>query len=178
MQVLRADAVFAPSSDPQRGAVVAIGNFDGLHRGHQALFAATRALAKHKGVAAGVVTFDPHPVRVLAPHLAPPLILRDDEKWAGIAAAGLDVVYVVPFNQDLASLSPSSFVQDVLVSRLGVGSVVVGEGFKFGHRAAGRFADLQAVFADAVAVPSVRDDGYVCSSSKIRELVLQGHVEA
>ena len=179
MQVFRADAAFDSAADAHRGAVVAVGNFDGLHRGHHALFAAARALAQRRGVAVGVVTFEPHPVRVLAPHLAPPLILRHDEKLAGLQQAGVDVVYVVPFDHALAALSPSAFCQQILVEQLGVGGVVVGEGFKFGHRAAGRFADLQAVFGDAaIAVPSVRDNGYVCSSSKIRELVLQGHVEA
>ena len=184
MLVHRADATSDSAAalvatDSARGAVVAIGNFDGLHRGHHALFQAARALAQRHGVAAGVVTFDPHPVRVLAPHLAPPLILREDEKVAGIAAAGIDVVYVVAFDAELAALSPAEFCARVLVERLGVSGVVVGEGFKFGHRAAGRFTDLQAVFHDrALAVPSVRDNGYVCSSSKIRELILQGHVEA
>ena len=179
MQVHRADAAFVAAADRHRGAVVAIGNFDGLHRGHQALFAAARTLATRRGAAVGVVTFDRHPVCVLAPHLAPPLILRVDEKLAGLDAAGVDVVYVVPFDTALAALSPAEFCQRVLVDTLAVSGVVVGEGFKFGHRAAGRFADLQAVFHDdAIAVASVRDNGYVCSSSKIRELVLQGHVEA
>jgi riboflavin kinase/FMN adenylyltransferase len=172
--------VVTPVDPAFSGAVVAVGNFDGLHLGHQALFAAVRDLAGHLGgLPTGVVTFEPHPVRVLAPQLAPPLILRDDEKAAGLAALGLDVTYVVPFTPALASLSPREFCQQVLADGLHVGGVVVGEGFKFGARAAGRLADLQAIFADrAIEVPSVRVGGYVCSSSKIRELILQGHVEA
>jgi len=135
--------------------------------------------ARLGGLPTGAVTFEPHPVRVLAPQLAPPLILRDDEKAAGIAALGLDVLFVVPFSPALAALSPRAFCQQVLVDGLHVAGVVVGEGFKFGARAGGRLSDLQAVFGDrAVEVPSVRVGGYVCSSSKIRELVLQGHVEA
>lgn len=172
--------VVTPVAPVVSGAVVAVGNFDGLHLGHQALFAAVRDLAGHLGgLPTGVVTFEPHPVRVLAPQLAPPLILRDDEKAAGLAALGLDVMYVVPFTQALASLTPREFCQQVLTDGLHVGGVVVGEGFKFGARAAGRLADLQAIFGDrAIEVPSVRVGGYVCSSSKIRELILQGHVEA
>jgi riboflavin kinase/FMN adenylyltransferase len=179
MQVHHVDEHFDPATDIHRGAIVAIGNFDGLHRGHQALFAAARTLAAEHHLALGVVTFDPHPVRVLAPQLAPPLILRADEKLAGLKSAGVDVVYVVPFNTALATLTPDAFCNVVLKQRLGVGGVVVGEGFKFGQRAAGRFIDLQAAFPHtSVAVLSVRDSGYVCSSSKIRELILQGHVEA
>ena len=169
-----ADAI-AP--DALRGAVVAIGNFDGLHRGHQALFETVKGLAR-PGQRRGVVTFDPHPVRVLAPQLAPPLILRRDEKAAGIAAAGLDVLFTVQFNNAVAALPPAAFCDEILRRRLGIAAVVVGEGFKFGHRAKGRIADLRAAFGDdAHEVSAVREDGYVCSSSKIRELVLQGHVD-
>jgi riboflavin kinase/FMN adenylyltransferase len=159
--------------------VVALGNFDGLHRGHQALLARTRELALHKGVRAGVVTFDPHPVKVLAARLAPPLILRPDEKMAGLRRLGAEVVHVLPFDQELASLAPHQFVQDVLCKRLGVCGVVVGEGFRFGHGAKGSFVDLHAAFGDdAVAIPVVKVGGLVCSSTKVRELVLSGNVEA
>jgi riboflavin kinase / FMN adenylyltransferase len=169
----------APIAADRRGAVVAIGNFDGLHRGHQALFAAVHALGERVGAPTGVVTFAPHPVRVLAPRLAPPLILRADEKEQGLRDAGLAVLFELAFTPELAALEPDAFVRTVLVEQLGVAGVVVGEGFKFGARAAGRFVDLAAVFGDrAVAVPSVREAGYVCSSSKIRELILLGHVEA
>jgi riboflavin kinase/FMN adenylyltransferase len=168
-----------PVDAARRGAVVAIGNFDGLHRGHQALFAAVHDLARRIGAPAGVVTFAPHPMRILAPRLAPPLILRPDEKEQGLREAGMDLVFELAFTPGLAAREPAAFCREVLVERLGVAGVVVGEGFKFGARAEGRFADLAAVFGDrAVAVPSVREGGYVCSSSKIRELVLLGHVDA
>jgi riboflavin kinase/FMN adenylyltransferase len=161
------------------GVVVAIGNFDGLHRGHRALLAAARGLADQKIADVGVVTFDPHPVKVLASQMAPPLILRRDEKLAGLKALGVDVVHVVPFDLHLAAMSPERFIHEVLVQRLDVKGVVVGEGFRFGHRAAGSIADLRAVFGDdAVAVPVVKEGGLVCSSTKVRELVLSGNVEA
>lgn len=182
MQTVRLDPLVPAHDDVlavTRGAVVAIGNFDGLHRGHQALFAAARDLAEQVGARAGVVTFEPHPVKVLAPRLAPPLILRPDEKVAGLAAAGVEVVVELAFTPALAALSAAAFCQQVLVERLGIAGVVVGEGFKFGAVALGRFADLQAAFGGrAVAVPSVCEGTYVCSSSKIRELVLLGHVDA
>jgi riboflavin kinase/FMN adenylyltransferase len=111
--------------------------------------------------------------------LAPPLILRPDEKEQGLGAAGFDVVFDLAFTRGLAALGPEAFCREVLIDRLGVTGVVVGEAFKFGARAEGRFSDLAAIFGDrAIAVPSVREDGYVCSSSKIRELILLGHVEA
>jgi riboflavin kinase/FMN adenylyltransferase len=161
------------------GVVVAIGNFDGLHRGHRALLESARALADRKGADVGVVTFEPHPVKVLASQMAPPLILRRDEKLAGLKELGVDVVHVVPFDVQLAAMSPERFIEEVLVQRLDVKGVVVGEGFRFGHKASGTIADLRAVFHDdAVAVPVVKEGGLVCSSTKVRELVLGGHVEA
>jgi riboflavin kinase/FMN adenylyltransferase len=162
-----------------RGVVAAIGNFDGLHRGHRALIARARTLADRLGVGVAVVTFEPHPVKVLASRMAPPLILRRDEKEAGLRALGVDVVHIVPFDLALASMSPERFVRELLVHRFDVCGVVVGEGFRFGHKAAGTFEDLRAVFGDdAVAVPVVKEGGLVCSSTKVRELVLGGHVEA
>jgi riboflavin kinase/FMN adenylyltransferase len=167
------------SNHADSGVVVAIGNFDGLHRGHQALLARARTLADELGARVGVVTFDPHPARVLASRMAPPLILRRDEKEAGLRALGAAFVEVVPFDLHLAALAPARFVEDVLVRRLQVVGVVVGEGFRFGHRAAGTIEDLRAVFGErAVAVPSVMEGGLVCSSTKVRELVLSGNVEA
>ncbi|MDP2342899.1 MAG: bifunctional riboflavin kinase/FAD synthetase [Deltaproteobacteria bacterium] len=159
-----------------RGAVVAVGNFDGLHRGHLALFAAAKKLAAGP---VGVVTFDPHPVRVLAPHLAPPLILRNDEKEAGLAKLGIDVLYVVPFDAALAALPPQAFIDDVLVKRLGVSGVVVGAGFRFGEKARGSIEDLRRAFGErAVEIAVVTEGNLVCSSTKIRELVMQGNVDA
>jgi riboflavin kinase/FMN adenylyltransferase len=164
--------------DVDRGVVVAIGNFDGLHRGHRALIARACELAASKHAGVGVVTFEPHPVKILASHLAPPLILRRDEKEAGLRALGVDIVHVVPFDLALAQMSPARFVSDVLVQRVGACGVVVGEGFRFGHKAAGSIDDLRAAFGEgAVVVPSVKEGGLVCSSTKVRELVLGGHVE-
>jgi riboflavin kinase/FMN adenylyltransferase len=86
-----------------RGVVVAIGNFDGLHRGHRSLLARARALANELGADVGVVTFEPHPVKVLASQMAPPLNLRRDEKETALRALGVDVLHVVPFDLQLAA---------------------------------------------------------------------------
>ena len=159
--------------------VVALGNFDGVHRGHQALLTRAKALASTMGAVAGVVTFEPHPVKVLAPHLAPPLILRPDEKARALKAYGAEVVDVVPFDAVVAAMAPQVFARDVLQARCGAVGVVVVVGFRFGHKASGTVDDLRAVFGDdAVEVDAVKEGDLVCSSTKVRELVMLGHVEA
>ena len=163
-----------------RGATVAVGNFDGLHRGHLALFSDARQAAA-SGQPVGVVTFAPHPVKVLAPHLAPPAILRPDEKESGLRALHIDVLYVIPFDAALAALSPQAFIDDVLIKRLGVVGVVVGAGFRFGVKARGSIADLRLAFganAREVAVVTVASghQTLTCSSTRIRDLVSSGDV--
>ncbi len=164
--------------DDARGAVWAIGNFDGLHRGHQALFARARDVAAARGAMSGVLTFSPHPARVLNPALAPQLILTEEEKEQGIAAAGIDVLRVLRFDAALAAMSADDFTDGVLVSHLGAAGAVVGEGFRFGHRATGTAEVLRAALSVVEVVPPVREGDLVCSSSKIRELVLAGKVDA
>lgn len=175
MRTLDGDGVLL---DDARGAVWAIGNFDGLHRGHQALFAHARAVASAHGRQSGVLTFDPHPARVLNPSLAPPLILDADEKAAGIAAAGVDLYRVLRFDPALAALTPREFCARILVDGMGAHGVVVGAGFRFGHRAAGTVDDLRAALAVVDEVPPVKEGDLVCSSSKIREFILAGRVDA
>jgi riboflavin kinase/FMN adenylyltransferase len=175
MRRVTADATLPADA---RNAVWAIGNFDGLHRGHMALFAQARALAKQHGCLSGVLTFAPHPARVLNAALAPPLILSLDEKERGIAAAGIDRYCVVRFDRALAELTAHAFCSRVLKEALGARGVVVGAGFRFGRRAAGTVEDLRAAIELVVEVPPVKEGDLVCSSSKIRELVLAGRVDA
>src|SRR5687767_2102238 len=104
MRVLRPDD---PAPDDASGAIYAIGNFDGLHRGHQALFAAAIGEAKKRGVKSGVLTFSPHPAKILSPQLAPQLLLNDAEKERGIERAGIDVLAIERFDATLAKLSPT-----------------------------------------------------------------------
>lgn len=168
--------------DALSGAVFAIGNFDGLHRGHRALFARAQERAKERGVKAAVLTFEPHPVRVLAPEFAPPLILTLEEKLQGIEAAGLDAVVVQPFDPAFAATSPKAFVDDVLHAGLKASGVVVGPDFSFGDKGAGKVEHLERWLAahDATVdvVPAVKEGGMVCSSTKVRELVREGRVDA
>lgn len=170
------------ADDLLKGGVVAIGNFDGLHRGHQALFARARQRAHERGARAGVLTFEPHPSQVLAPHLAPPLILTLEEKLEGLAAAGLDAVVLEPFQPAFARLSPDAFVRQVLVDGLGVSGVVVGQDFSFGHKGAGKVPDLERLLGEVGAsvdvMPPVMEQGVICSSTKVRQFVLEGRVDA
>jgi riboflavin kinase / FMN adenylyltransferase len=164
------------------GAVtIAIGNFDGVHRGHQALVAAARAEAHARGARAGVLTFDPHPARFFAPALAPPLLMPLARRIELLGEAGADFVMVEPFDAALARLDPEAFVADVLVAALGVGHVVVGHDFSFGRGRAGNAARLVELGrghgVGVTVVPAVAVDGLVCSSTKIREFLLAGRID-
>jgi riboflavin kinase/FMN adenylyltransferase len=165
---------------PDRAAL-AIGNFDGVHVGHQQLFRLTVDKARRRGAEACVLTFDPHPARVLAPQWAPPLIVPLTRRLELIAGCGIDLCVVEPFDQAFAAQPPEAFVQDILVSALQVREVVVGYDFTYGQkrqgtaealRAAGRSQGFEVTVLDKVTV-----DGLPASSSKVRELVLEGHVD-
>lgn len=169
------------SDDPARRCVVTIGNFDGVHRGHLAVVTAARGLAGTDPVK--VVTFAPHPLLVLRPDQAPPVLTPLPEKIRLLLAAGADEVVVLEFDQALARMSPAEFVRVVLVQRLRARVVVVGENFRFGHRAAGDVALLRRLGASAgfAVVPAplaTVPDGSRVSSSSIRERLAAGDVEA
>jgi riboflavin kinase / FMN adenylyltransferase len=163
-----------------RGCAVAIGNFDGVHLGHQALFALARQLAGGRGGKAAALTFEPHPVRVLRPDLAPPLLTPLPRKLELLAARGLDAAVVQPFDRDFARSDAEAFVGRDLAGHLGASDVVVGHDFTAG-RARTRVDGLRALLAvkgiQLHLVDPVASDGLVVSSTKIRELLLEGHVE-
>jgi riboflavin kinase/FMN adenylyltransferase len=164
-----------------RAPAVAIGNFDGVHLGHQTLVATAKRLAQASGNEAVVLTFDPHPARFFAPNLAPPMLVSLDRRLELLAQAGADAVVVEPFTSDFAALSADSFLADVLRANLGTHHVVVGWDFSFGARRQGNAALLESAGArlgmGVTIVPPVMVDGLVCSSTKIREFVLEGRVE-
>lgn len=169
-----------PEDDAGRPVVV-IGNFDGVHRGHLAVLAAARRLAGSDPVVA--VTFEPHPLAVLRPDHAPAVLTPLAEKLRLLRAAGADDVLVLVFDAALAGWSPTEFVQRVLVDRLRARVVVVGENFRFGHRAAGDVALLRrlggaAGFAVVPAALATVPLGPRVSSSLIRERLAAGGVEA
>ncbi len=173
MRVVHTDDVVPAEA---RGAVVAIGNFDGVHLGHQALIATAARMARASNSPVAVLTFEPHPSRLLNPAFAPPLINSKDDKLRALDSYGVDVCAQVRFDASTASLSPAQFVDDVIVGWLHARAVVVGEGFHFGHKAAGSVVDLTRALPVEV-VAAVRAQGIVVSSTKIRELVREGRVD-
>ena len=147
---------------------VAVGTFDGVHRGHREVIAGADT----------VLTFDPHPVSVVRPEAAPKLLTRLDRKAELIAGLGVEEVVVIPFDREFASRSAQEFVDDVLVGALNATRVSVGENFRFGHRAQG---DAEMLRADprfeTHVQPLIEVGDEIVSSSHIRGLVLGGHVE-
>src|SRR5918996_4896669 len=160
--------------------VVAIGNFDGVHRGHRALIEAARARAEELGAPLGVVTFEPHPREVLTPDQAPPRLTPFRVKARILAELGVDHLYALAFNEYLMSKSPEQFVHDVLAGGLGVRHVVVGFDFRFGHKRAGDADTLVALGHEygfgVTRFEPVAWRGEVCSSSRIRAAVAKGDV--
>ena len=166
---------------PASPVALAIGNFDGVHRGHQELVRVARARGAAVGAPGGVLTFTPHPARVFAPALAPPLIVSLERRLELLGLAGAELAIVEAFTPALAAVEPEAFVREVLVDRLGAREVVVGYDFTFGRDRRGTPALLRELGASlglgVTIVPPVTIDGLVCSSTKVREFVLEGRVE-
>ncbi|HEY8927150.1 MAG TPA: bifunctional riboflavin kinase/FAD synthetase [Polyangia bacterium] len=163
-----------------RPAIV-IGNFDGVHRGHQALIATARRLADSSGGEVVALTFDPHPARVLAPALAPPLITTVERRAELLGEAGADVVVLEPFTREFAAISAEDFAAEVLHRGFRPSSVVVGYDFSFGRARRGDTAMLESLGSQlgfgVSVVRRVAIHGLTCSSTKVREFVLEGRVE-
>ena len=162
---------------PFRGASVAMGNFDGVHRGHQAVLDA----ARHPDAPLGVVTFEPHPRAFFAPDIAPFRLMNAEARRNRLARLGVQVLYELPFDATMASLSAEDFVTRVLVQGLGVARVVVGADFCFGKGRTGTAAQLQALGAqhgfDAGIVPLVGHGTTPISSTAIRLALSEGRVD-
>ncbi len=158
--------------------MVAIGNFDGVHVGHQQLLALAIRRARARGGEAAVLTFDPHPAKVLAARLAPPLICTPARKAELVAEAGMDALIIEPFTRELAALSHGEFVEQVLVRAIGAREIIVGYDFTYGHGREGNTETLRATPGVQVhVVPPFTVDGLVASSTKIREFIHEGNVE-
>jgi riboflavin kinase / FMN adenylyltransferase len=162
------------------GTVVAIGNFDGVHRGHRVLIETARRRAGLLGAPLGVVTFEPHPREVLTPENAPPRLTPFRVKARLLADLGVEHLFVIAFNDALRQKSPEAFVHDVLAGGLGIRHAVVGYDFRFGYRAAGDVERLEMLGQDyrfgITRVEPVTWAGEVCSSSRIRAAVEAGEV--
>lgn len=160
-----------------RGVVVALGNFDGVHVGHRAVIGRAVEEARSRGTRAVAATFDPHPRAVLRPGEEPRLLTTPEAREEMLLELGVDEVRKIRFDRDLSRKSPGGFVHDVLVGELGAGVVVVGENFRFGHKAAGDFDDLRRHMretgGEAVAVP-ILALGEGVNSSRIRASISEG----
>ncbi len=161
-----------------RGSVVTVGNFDGVHIGHRRLFTQVIERAKALGTPAVAVTFDPHPVHLLAPSRELKLLTPMPERLALMDDAGLDAVLVLHFDEALAAQSARDFARTILIEALKTREVIVGEGFHFGHRAQGNIDLLRTLGLTVTAEAPVQRRGSVVSSTRIRTLLSRGQVSA
>src|SRR5258708_29088565 len=161
--------------------VLALGNFDGVHRGHRKILDRVQRVASERVATSVVMTFDPHPPRVVRPDKAHPLLMKKAQKVEAIAAAGVQGAAMVRFTPDLSRWDPETFVRAVLVDWLHVGEVWVGANFLFGHDRAGNFSLLRALGGRygfrAEKIDPVRYKDFVVSSTRIRRLVSEGRVD-
>jgi riboflavin kinase/FMN adenylyltransferase len=164
-----------------RRSVVTIGNFDGVHRGHQKILQSVVERSRKTGALASVLTFFPHPVRVLRPAAAPSLLGTLDQRLAAFDAAGIEAALVVRFDAKLSEMSADEFAKQFLVETMRTEAVLVGANFRFGHRQTGDVKLLEELGAlsdfDVEIVQPVVESGAVISSSAIREALRDGRVD-
>jgi riboflavin kinase / FMN adenylyltransferase len=164
-----------------RRPVVALGNFDGLHRGHLKILDRCRRQAREHGATPVVMTFDPHPPRVVRPDKAPPLLMTITQKIEAMQAEGIEGVAVVRFTPELSRWEPEQFVRTVLVEWLHVAEVWVGGNFLFGRDRSGNFSLLRSLGARygfrVEKIDPVRYKDFVVSSTRVRRLVAEGRVD-
>lgn len=177
MAIARLDAG-SPLPPEYRGAVIALGNFDGFHAGHQAVANAALDWAKAEGRPGIIATFDPHPVRYFAPNAPPFRLTTLDQRQDLFAAAGADAMLVFQFDRTLAETTAAQFVGDLLAQRLGAAGVVTGEDFTFGQGRTGNVTVLAGLAQhngmSARAIGPVAEHGEVVSSSWIRDALKAG----
>ena len=161
-------------------SVVTIGNFDGVHAGHRQLLRRVMELAQEHNLRPAVLTFDPHPTRVVAPERAPRLLTTVEERVALIREQGVQEVVVLPFTAEIARLSPEEFVERIVAGELHARIVMVGDNFRFGHKQSGNINTLSELGSrfgyETHVVDAVCRRGRVVSSSEIRRLIEEGNV--
>lgn len=175
MRIIR-DTLFIDPND--RGAAAAIGNFDGVHIGHQSVIDLTRKAAKATGAPLGVMTFEPHPRAYFSRDPNPFRLMNAEARANRLAKLGVEKLYEVPFNAALASLTPRAFAQNVITDRLGLKHVVVGADFCFGQGRAGTVEDLQAFGVEmgfgVTVAPILTVESANVSSTAIRQALTDG----
>jgi riboflavin kinase/FMN adenylyltransferase len=165
----------------ERRTVVSVGNFDGLHIGHQKILKAMVERARQEGRIAAAITFDPHPLKILRPQAAPPLIMTIGQRLAGFAQFGLDAALVIRFDEALAHVPAEEFVRNMLVETVRADAILVGANFRFGHQQTGDVALLTRLgvrygFAVEIVEPA-EVNGKLVSSTAIRQAIADGNVE-
>ena len=175
--IYRALAEVPPDFGP---CAITIGNFDGVHQGHRQIMQRVRAIAREHGWQAAVLTFDPHPSKLVAPARAPRLLTTPEQRGRLMLEQGIDEVLILPFTPEIAKLSPEEFVREILADGLKARSVLVGDNFRFGHRAAGDAATMEELAAEysfsTEIIAAISWRGRVISSSEIRRLIEAGNV--
>ena len=171
-------------SQPFKNAVITIGNFDGVHIGHQALFHEVIEKAVAIDGTSIAMTFEPHPLRVLQKNSLPPLITVYEQKNELIERTGIDVLICIPFTREFASLSAAAFIKDLLVAKIGMRVIVVGKDYTFGRNREGNLSVLKSYASElgyevivAEWIKAEREVADRISSTKIRELIMAGEVE-
>lgn len=164
-----------------RGAVVTIGNFDGVHLGHQKIIKTVKTMAAELGTRSMAITFDPHPIKAIAPDRAPKLLTDTADKALLMRSYGMDNVLVINFTREFASMKPEEFISEVLVKKLNVSAVVVGSGYCFGKAKRGTTDMLRnSGYKDGFKVRVVRHAraiGKIVSSTRIRVVIGNGNVD-
>ncbi len=178
--VARSSEEWAARFPADKRAVVTIGNFDGVHLGHRKIIRGVVERARRDGHVAAALTFWPHPLRVVRPEIAPPLIETLPQRLAHLQSLSLDAVFILPFDHSVASLTPDDFVRRVLVDTLHAAVVRVGENFRFGHRQSGNVQTLRdlgrSLRFEVDCAPPVIFRGVIVSSSAIRAAITNGHL--
>ena len=167
--------------EARKSTVLTIGNFDGMHRGHQEILQRVIERAGQKQCMSAVLTFFPHPVSVLRPLEAPALLLTLEQRLAAFDAVGIDAALVLPFNEALSKMTAEAFVKQYLAETMRANMVLVGENFRFGHRQEGDVRKLVSLGMesgfDVEIVKSLGVDGTVVSSTAVRKALGEGRVE-
>jgi riboflavin kinase / FMN adenylyltransferase len=164
------------------GSVVTIGNFDGVHKGHVEIFRHLKERGRTLDLPVVVVTFDPHPLKVLSPDTAPPMITTFDQKAALIAGVGIDCLAVASFTPQFAQMKADDFVRDILCDSLGMRHIVIGHDYAFGRGREGNYMTLEKIGAERgftlEDMNPIGEGGIVFSSSLVRRMLADGDVES
>jgi riboflavin kinase / FMN adenylyltransferase len=177
LRIYRNLAEIGPEAKP---SAVAVGNFDGVHAGHRLLLRRTAELAREKGWRASILTFHPHPTKIVAPERAAKLLNTTEQRWEFMETEGIEQVFVLPFDVEFSKLSPEEFARKVLVDAVGAAAVLVGHNFRFGAKHAGDVPLLTRLGNElgfsVEVVPSVYVRGRMASSTEVRNLLEVGDV--